>query len=180
MIEKESKQLILLSQACLGLITNNMNSIALECDNDKVILYFYLDKIEDSDKNCIEDIIAEFESMQDTEISLERLLIENTSLDFNDFKNKKVLYNKYNLTNTTNKIIVDSCNEGALVVSAISALNKFSGFGIVKSKRLIEMSLCGKKPVFKTDKKIETINQFIEEMIELGFNTKIRLATGAT
>lgn len=92
----ENEQVLNLIQATLGSITNNMRVIALECHNEKhVLIYFLLEKDTPEDREEIEDIVFEFEALQDSFIN-DEIKIEVSSKFIGDlYIPKRKIYIRY-------------------------------------------------------------------------------------
>jgi hypothetical protein len=67
----ENTQVINLVQAMLGSITNNFRAVFLECTDSDVALHFILEQEHSEDREEIEDIVFEFEALQQSGIDVE-------------------------------------------------------------------------------------------------------------
>ena len=63
-IEYENLQVIQLSQALLGAVSNNMRAVSINI-NEGIEVYFLLEYESPNDREEIEDIIFEFEALQE-------------------------------------------------------------------------------------------------------------------
>ena len=67
----ENRRVLDLVQASLGGITRNIRSISLSCEGHTVHIHFLLRRRDPVDTEEIEDMIFEFEALQDTVVDIE-------------------------------------------------------------------------------------------------------------
>ncbi len=66
----ENAQVLNLVQAMFGAISPNMRSVSLECRDGGVRLYFLLAEDDEADREEIDDILFEFEVLQERDIEI--------------------------------------------------------------------------------------------------------------
>lgn len=69
--EFENKQVLNLIQAMVGSITPNIRRISLECVENCIKLYFLIAQENAADREEIEDILFEFEALQDSFVDVQ-------------------------------------------------------------------------------------------------------------
>lgn len=81
-LQYENFQVLSLIQAMLGAVSNNMRAVSLRCDGKIVHLYFLLAGESAEDRKEIEDIVAEWEALQETNVPVQvHVMVSNAPFE---------------------------------------------------------------------------------------------------
>ncbi len=93
--DAENQYVLGLVQALLGGVTPNLRAAAIECVGDEVRLVFLLRNESPEDREEIDDIVFEFEALQETVINLDiKVVVSNKPLETLGLPRRKVYLQK--------------------------------------------------------------------------------------
>jgi hypothetical protein len=74
-MSSQNLQLINLVQAMLGSISGNFRAVFLDCQERRAMITFVLERDTAEDREEIEDILFEFEALQETGVEIDKNII---------------------------------------------------------------------------------------------------------